>query len=358
MRVHLADDSHRELWQSYLARHNVSHHAHRWEWRDVFSKTFGHQPFYLLARRPSDTNGASSEGAVVGILPLYYFRSFLFGKSFVSVPYLNSGGIIADDQEAFDALVETANEFAAKSGASYIELRHREKISLVPIGLTDRSHKVAMILPLVNDPEEQFQGFRAKLRSQIRRPTKSGLHAEVSGESMSVEDSVHAFYKVFSENMRDLGTPVYPRRLFEATAKNFKTDCRIVTVWNKTKPVAAGLTVKNNNSVEIPWASSLRAHNKESPNMLLYWTAIKQAVLDGASEFDFGRSSPDSGPYRFKAQWGSKPLPLHWYYSILQGEIPDVNPNSAKYRLLVQCWQRLPLPMANALGPWITKGLP
>jgi FemAB-related protein (PEP-CTERM system-associated) len=349
--VETASDNDRARWSDYLDRHDIRHHALAWEWRQILRKTFGHEPFYLIA--------SDSDGTVVGILPLILIKSFLFGRALVSLPYLNGGGAIAESEEAFRALFERAVGIGRAGRAAYIELRHREPLQYGAEILQQRSHKAAMLLPLQPTAEEQFQSFPAKLRSQIRRPSKSGLSAEVvRGKDIS-RTTISAFYSVFSQNMRDLGTPVYPRSLFANTVAAFRDTARVILVSKDQIPVAAAITIGWRGNVEIPWASSLRSYNTLAPNMLLYWEAIKGACEDGAKVFDFGRSTRDSGPYRFKEQWGAQPLELKWYGISLRGDtLPDVNPNSPKFRTLVSCWQKLPVPLANFLGPWITRSIP
>ena len=356
--VSLADESDQQAWESYIERVNPDHHAFSWHWRSIIKAAFGHKPHYFLAR--------DSNKAVCGVLPLFHVRSVLFGSALISLPYLNAGGIIADSDAAFTALLARATELAESLNADYMELRHRAPLSetwpaLVGVlqpPLVERSHKVSMILPVQENHEELFASLKPKLRAQIKRPSKSGIHAELSEGSLSAERSLEAFYTVFSEHMRDLGTPVFPKRLFSATKYAFGPACRIITVWHSGQPIAAGITVRHKDRVEIPWASALRRYSREAPNMLLYWQAIKTACIDGATSFDFGRSSHDSGPHRFKQQWGAKSLPLYWYYSVGKGSVPDINPDNPKYAMLVSCWRRLPLVVANTLGPRVTRSLP
>ena len=156
--------------------------------------------------------------------------------------------------------------------------------------------------------------------------------------------------------MRDLGTPVFPKKLFELTLKKFGKNSKLVTCWLEDKCVAACITVKHGKNVEIPWASSLRKFNKQSPNMLMYWDAIKAACDDGAEFFDFGRATPDTGSHKFKLQWGSVTNPLYWYY--IGDDIPDISPKNPKFELMIKCWQKMPIWSTKLIGPWITRSLP
>lgn len=353
-RVRIAADEDGARWEEFRAASGklnqaAVHHAFDWRWRRILSRSFGHEPLYLIAE--------DAEGRTVGALPLFYVRSFLFGSALISVPYLNAGGLAAQSADVAALLEQTVNLHARERNVDYVELRCRGAEQALQEKYASRTHKVAMELQLAEDAEELFKSFPAKLRSQIRRPTKSGLYTRNVTGSEDYADDLRAFYSVFAENMRDLGTPVYPRRLFEETLRQFDKRARVITVWQEQRPLAAAITVRDGTGVEIPWASSLKKANKLSPNMLLYWEAIKSACHDGAASFDFGRSSEDSGTYRFKKQWGAERVPLHWYYD-RSLKVPDINPNSGRFGRAVACWRRLPVPLANALGPWLTRAIP
>jgi FemAB-related protein (PEP-CTERM system-associated) len=158
--------------------------------------------------------------------------------------------------------------------------------------------------------------------------------------------------------MRDLGTPVYSKGLFEKVVGTFPGRAQLIVVRLRERPVAAGLTYRTGGMVEIPWASSVRDYNPLCPNHLLYWHAIETAAAEGADVFDFGRSTPGEGTFKFKEQWGAEPVPLHWEYWLPDGDVlPDQSPKNPKYRLMIDTWRRLPLWMANAVGPKIVRGI-
>jgi FemAB-related protein (PEP-CTERM system-associated) len=210
-----------------------------------------------------------------------------------------------------------------------------------------------MWLPLLPDADALWQSLDRKVRNLVRKAEKSGCVAEVGGIEV-----LPAFYQVFAHNMRDLGTPVYSRRFFEEVVGTFPASTRVFVVRVGTEPVAASITVGWRDRIEVPWASALRAHNDKAPNMLLYWTMLKQAIAAGASVFDFGRSTPDESTYRFKAQWGAAPRPLVWEYLGIRGTVPDQGPGSARFGLAVRAWQRLPVSIATLLGPVIVRNIP
>jgi FemAB-related protein (PEP-CTERM system-associated) len=218
-----------------------------------------------------------------------------------------------------------------------------------------KKHKVTFLIELPDDPEKMFNSLKSKLRSQIRRPLKEGIYSKTGSDNL-----INDYYRVYSINMRDLGTPALPKTFFRNLIKTFSDKISIVCVYSKDhKPIAASFLIKYKYVCEIPWASSLRKYNRFSPNMLLYWESIKNAIEDGCKQVDMGRCSPGSGSYKFKKQWGANEKPLFWYY-ILPGskEIPELNPNNPKYNLLIKTWQKLPVMITNLLSPFIIKNIP
>ncbi len=344
------DDS--DCWQQFITRKGADHYSYDWRWRAIIKNVFKHEPFFLIAKEGEE---------VVGILPLFLVKSFLFGKALISIPYMNGGGLLSDNDRVTHLLIKEANKLSNLLDVKYTEFRLRAPLSdkiKEDTTLDHKSHKVAMILKLERDPEILFQKFSPKLRSQIRKPTKDGFVAE-SEKGQDISDkSIQDFYQVFSQTMKTLGTPVYPQNLFRETIRAFGDRARLTVVRIGGLPVAGGITIGTTSGVEIPWAASLRKYSKSAPNMLLYWETIKNCCFDGYSTFDFGRSSIDSGTFKFKSQWGSEPLPLHWYYLVRKGEMPEINPDNEKFSLAVKVWKKLPLFASKIIGPYLTRSLP
>jgi serine/alanine adding enzyme len=329
-------------WGEYLTRSPQASLYHDPAWAGLIHSCFGHRTFFLAAQ---------NKGALRGILPLVYLKSRIFGKALVSMPYFNYGGLLADDDGAVTELIASAVELKRELGADYIELRQSATLrGNLPV----KSHKVIMLLPLPSDPEALWQGFKSKLRNQIRTPEKAGATFHWGGRELLDE-----FYAVFAENMRDLGTPVYSKRFFKAILETFPKHSYIALVRLNGGPVAAGFLLGFRNKLEIPWASSLRRYNRASPNMLLYSGVLRQAILEGFQIFDFGRSTLDSGTYRFKQQWGAAPSPTYWYYpGQNQDKLPEHNPETGRFYWATQVWKRLPLALTNRVGPGIVKNIP
>ena len=343
MQVTLATDADRSDWDHFVDSCDAAEAYHPYEWRKVFERVFGHRCFYLLSR--------DDAGNVNGVLPLVQLNSRIFGNFFVSIPCFNYCGTLTSSEAVRSELISAAWKLARESGASHVELRHRGRINAE---LPYRDDKVAMQLALPESSDELWQQFSSKLRAQIRRPTKDGATSEEGGVEL-LDD----FYAVFSRNMRDLGTPVFPKDLFREMCDSFPDATRIFIVRIDGKPCAAGITYGFRERLEIPSASSLREYNRSSVNMLLYWTVLQHAIRQGYRLFDFGRSTVNAGTYRFKKQWGAEPEQLHWHYCLPPGaKMPSLNPQNAKFRLASKVWQRLPLGVANALGPRIVRNLP
>lgn len=332
-----------ERWDEFVSRAPSATLYHRFAWKRVIEQTFSHRTFYLAA--------ASDVDAIEGVLPLVQLKSRLFGNMLVSMPFFNYSGICASSGGARRALLEAAIETAKRTRADCVEIRHEDRAWHEES--PGSAAKVAMRLALPPTADELWKSFPSKLRSQVQRARKEELTAVVGRA-----DQLDAFYAVFSANMRDLGTPVYPKSFFR-NILDAVDETWVAAVYRGGVPVAAGFLAGFRERLEIPWASSLRAYNRFSPNMLLYWRCLEFACERQYRVFDFGRSSPAAGTYRFKAQWGASPVPLYRYYWLRNGgAIPDVNPANPKYRAAIAVWQRLPLAVTERLGPRIVKYIP
>lgn len=331
------------VWDAYVASQPRASFYHSAAWISLIDQLFGHESYRWYAHQ---------EGRLVGVLPLVRLRSRLFGDYMVSQPYVNYGGALGDDPAIEKRLMAAATETAMRVGVSHIEFRDSApRQQSWPL----RVDKVAMELELPDDPEQLWQEIGSKVRAQVRRPLKeTGIEVITGGAEL-----IDAFYAVFSRNMRDLGTPVYSRQFFERIAQAFSKHVRVIVLRYQGTPVAAGFLLQYRDRMEIPWASSLHEYNRLGVNMLMYWQALQTAIAAGCRVFDFGRSSLGSGTHRFKKQWGAQPRQLYWHYWLADGQtMPDLTPNNSKYRLAIRAWQRLPVPLANALGPYLVRNLP
>lgn len=341
--VVVSDCASREDCDEYVASRPDASAYHAPVWLDIIHRAFGHETCYLTAE---------SEGAICGVAPLVFFSSRLFGRFTVSMPFVNYGGVLADHDVAARALLARAIEETRRTGGRHLELRHCDDQMFRD--LAPRRHKVAMELALAPTADEQWKVLDRKLRNQVRKAEKSDLVAEQGGAEL-----LPAFYEVFARNMRDLGTPVYGVRFFREVLSALPDCSRVLCVRHKGQPVAASIVHWRGPRVEVPWASALREFNPLCPNVLLYWSMIQLAIGRGCATFDFGRSTPDEGTYQFKKQWGAVPRQLVWEYWTAPGQsMPDMSPANPRFDLAVRVWQRLPVPVATALGPHIVRNIP
>jgi FemAB-related protein (PEP-CTERM system-associated) len=301
-------------------------------WLLVLAEGLQHAPYCFEA---------VEQGRTRGVLPLSFVKSAFFGRFLVSLPYLNSGGVIADDPEVAVALIDRAVDLAGVLKARHLELRHERPIEH-PAFNHRIDNKVHMRLALPTTKEALWHAFDPKVRNQIRK-----------GEKLMPE-----FYDVLSRNMRDLGTPVFGKSLFRCILQRFPESAEICVTKLSGRAAAVAMLLHGRGITEVPTASSLREFNATNVNMLMYWYLLQRAIERGQSSFDFGRSSRDSNTFRFKKQWGATPEAAGWQFQLRAGEAGAMRPENAKYQLMIRIWQRLPVALTRLIGPPIVRGIP
>ncbi|MCX7664354.1 MAG: FemAB family PEP-CTERM system-associated protein [Gemmataceae bacterium] len=326
-------------WSEQLGRGHPAHHP---LWLYVLREGMGHTPLVLESYRNQETTG---------ILPLALVKSSLFGRFLVSLPYLNVGGVLSNDPESRAILVQEGVKLSHSLNSRHLELRHETPVLHESLNGT-RSNKVHMRLSLPDFPGPLWEELSPKVRNQVRKGERSGLTCH-----WGTTELLDEFYFVFARNMRDLGTPVYSKRLFAAIIHYFPSDAEFCLVRHQGKPVGGALLVHGSQVTEVPSASCLREYNPLSPNMLLYWNLIDRAIQREQRVFDFGRATKDGNTYKFKKQWGAEESPAIWQYH-LKGTAADLRTDNPKYGRMIQLWKRLPMPIANFLGPKIVRGIP
>jgi FemAB-related protein (PEP-CTERM system-associated) len=330
-------------WESFFHRRASGPLSYDPRWLSVLSRGLRQTPYCLEATAGERT---------LGLLPLLDVRSVLFGRFLVGLPYLNYGGVMADDPAVAGHLIDRAVELADALGVRYLELRHERAIEH-PRLVTRSGIKVHMRLSLAATPGKLWDELPAKVRNQVRKGTKSDLTVAWGGE-----ERLGDFYDVFSRNMRDLGTPVFGRALFREIVRHFPDDAEFCIVGAGTTPVAAAVLLHGIGITEVPSASSLRQYNPTCANMLLYWKLLERSIERGQGVFDFGRSTPDSNTFRFKKQWGAEPQPADWQYYVRAGNSDDMRADNPRYERLIGAWKRLPLWLTRWIGPMIVRGIP
>lgn len=321
-------------------------------WLEVLRRSMGHRGQVLISR--------DAGGAIDGYLPLALVASVLFGRFLVSLPYVNRGGVIASEPAAASALIEEGVRLADRLNVKYLELRHGPAVEHP--GLPQRKdHKVRMVLNLPawdggKGADALWKAIDTKVRNQVRKGDKSELSVAFGGSEL-----LDGFYDVFAVNMRDLGTPVFPRGLFAAILEVIP-GAELVLVRMKDGRAIAGALLIHDARLErmtlVPSASALREFNATNANMWMYHRLLLRAMERGSGRFDFGRSSVDSGTYKFKKQWGAQPWPTVWQYHVRRGDIGELRPDDPRNRRKIEAWQKLPVWLTRLAGPAIIRGIP
>lgn len=327
-------------WDTFMFDRPDASFAHLAGWRDVMTDTLGHECRYMVAR--------DADGRPEGALPLVRVRSALFGHYLVSMPFLNAGGPVGEPA-ARRALALWAAAHAEQTRADLLELRTTTGLG-VPLRTSHR--RITVHLDLPSESGDLWRLFPSKLRSQIRRPMKDNCVVRFGVQERE------AFYEVFARTMRSLGTPVLPAVLFARLAEVFPEYVDFGVVYCGDTPVAGGCGFTFAGEFELQWAGSLREFRRSSPNMLLYWRFMEHAIVRGVRRFNFGRCAPGGPVHAFKRQWGGRDVELPWTQWSSHNVTAPPSPDRPVYRLAASYWRRLPMFLANRLGPPIAARIP
>lgn len=334
-------------WDAFVRAEPACSLYHLAAWKTVLERAFPVRTLYLYAER---------DRAITGVLPVAQQKSLLFGNRFTSLPFCTYGGVRAVDQESRRALLEQAARLAAQAGGKYLELRESAEMAgpenTGPGLWRAGGKKVTVLLPLDGSPQSLLQGMDSMRRRNISKARKNGLRFELGGP-----ERVEEFYKVFSTNMRDLGTPVYPKAFFQAVLEHGE-HFRLGLVMHQGRVVAAGLLARWRETLEIPLLSALRSDHALSPTAMLYWGAVEHAYETGCRVLDLGRCTPGSGTHNYKLKFGGREQALPWLYWLPPGGVlPSLDREQPRFQRLIRAWQRLPVWLTNRIGPPIASRL-
>jgi len=327
-------------WDAFVAQCPNATFFHRAGWERITREVFGHDTHFLWAEQG---------GAVVGVLPLAHVNSRLFGNALTSLPFAVYGGVASTSPEAAAALEAEADRLAQRLGVAHLELRHIERRHadwpLQDLYVTFRK-------PILPKEEDNMLAIPRKQRAMVRKGIKNGL-------SSHIDPDVDRFFALYADNVHRHGTPALSRRYFQALAEVFGPDVEVLTVCSPdSKPLSSVLSFYWRDEVLPYYAGDDWAAREAAANDFKYWELMRRAYERGLQVFDYGRSKVGTGPYAFKKNWGFEPTPLHYEYRLYQRDsVPQNNPSNAKYRLMIEAWKRLPLPVANWLGPHIVRHL-
>jgi FemAB-related protein (PEP-CTERM system-associated) len=327
-------------WDRFVETSPAATFFHRSQWRRVLQDSFGYRPYYHYVER---------EGSICGILPLFHVQSRLFGNRLTSTPFCVAGSPLSESVEIDDILDQLAIELLDRLDANYIEYRdcdrHRE-------GWVQQSDLYATFLGEMDvDADRQLRRIPRKQRAVLRKAMNIGTL------SWTLDENTEDLYALYALSVRNLGTPVFPRRYFQNLKQEFGAACEVLTVRVQGKPLSSVLSFYFRDRVMPYYTGSRPEARLLGANDFMYWQVMRRAVERGCTFFDFGRSKVGSGPYHFKINWGFEPRPVIHQYCLREGQhIPRVNPTNPKYRVFIGLWRQLPLRVANAFGPYLIKG--
>jgi FemAB-related protein (PEP-CTERM system-associated) len=340
MKIRPLDATSAPAWDRFVDAMPQGTFFHRTAWAGVIRTAFGHRTHYMFAEQ---------DGAITGVLPLAQVRTRLFGNTLISVPFCVYGGVLATDPATAAALEAHAASLLGPTGASAVECRYREPVDSDWVERPDLY--VTFRKPIEADHEHNMKAIPRKQRAMVRKGIQNGLTSVCNRDTAML-------HRIYAESVRNLGTPVFARRYFQVLMDAFGADADIVTILDGETPIAAVMNFYFRDEVLPYYGGGTAGARSRAGNDFMYWEVMRRAADRGARQFDFGRSKIGTGAYAFKHNWGFVPAKLHYRYKLADGaSIPDHNPSNPKYRIFIAAWKRLPLPVANLIGPPIVRGL-
>ena len=339
MQVKELNDSRAEEWDDYVASNDRATFFHRAGWKHVLERSFSHRTYYLYAEH---------RGAIAGVLPLVHMKHPLFGRSLISVAFCVYGGPVGSSEAAIIALSEAAQRLATSLDVDYLEFRQIG--SEARPGFVIKNDLYATFRkPLHDSIDANLKSIPRKQRAMIRKGFNFGLQSEIDSDCGRL-------HRVYSTSVRNLGTPVFSKRYFAELKREFGDDCELLVITQNGQPVSGVMSFYFRHEVLPYYGGGTSEARSLAANDVMYWEVMRRACERGCKLFDFGRSKYGTGSFDFKKNWGFEPLPLHYVYWLRKGDrLPDMNPLNPKFKIFIDTWKRLPLPIANFIGPHIVR---
>lgn len=326
-------------WDSYVRAHEDGSFFHLSGWQTVLDEGLGHKTYYCYAE---------SNNQIVGVLPLAQVKSLLFGNALVSTPFCVVGGALANTFDIARILENHAKQLAEKLAVDYLELRGECHDKT---GFVEKNLYVSFKKTIDSDNEKNLSAIPRKQRAMVRKGIKNDLQGEW-------DNSLQRFYRAYSESVRNLGTPIFPKKFFNVLWKVFGEESNILTITHQQQLIASVLSFHYADQIMPYYGGGVAAARAFKGNDFMYWELMRRSADQGMRIFDYGRSKKGTGSYSFKKNWGFEPEELPYYYYLVKAkQIPDLNPLNPKYQLFIKMWRKLPLPLANFLGPFLARNL-
>jgi FemAB-related protein (PEP-CTERM system-associated) len=329
-------------WDDYVFQHSQGSLFHLTAWKRVIEKVFGYESRYLVAQK---------NGLIRGVLPLFFVRNIIHGRSLISIPFGMYGGICASDDEAIDALCSAASEMARAEKVQYLELR--QQLPTGYQGFKEKKLYVTFNLELPTDPDELLQHFPRDTRYMIRKGKKNGLRAIVDNQQLTT------FYDIYAHSVHHLGTPVFPQTFFQTLVDEFGDQSELTTIWHGDKAVAGVLSFRYRDWILPLYGGSLLESRNLAANNFMYWKVMRRSIENGIRFFDFGRSKLGTGAYLFKRQWNMREQALPYQlYLVKSKTMPNHSPSNPRFHLAISLWKALPFALTQKLGPLLVGLFP
>jgi FemAB-related protein (PEP-CTERM system-associated) len=335
-----ADQGSAKRWDEFVFACPEATFFHRAAWQGIIKDVFRHPTYFFYAEEA---------GKITGVLPLAHVKSLLFGNALIALPFAVYGGIATSNAKASQTLEEEAQKLAQKLGVDHLEFRN---INPQHTDWPTQDLYVTFRKEILPDVEANMLAIPRKQRAMVRKGIKNGLIS-------TVDRNADRFFKVFADNVHRHGTPAMPKRYFDTLLQVFGDDCEVLTVTGPDGQLLSSVLSFYFRDEVLPYyAGDDESARHLAANDFKYWELMRRACERGVKLFDYGRSKEGTGPYAFKKNWGFEPQPLHYEYCLYKRDsIPQNNPNNPKYKLFIAAWRRMPIGLANWLGPHIVRNL-
>ena len=335
-----SDQRSAKRWDEFVFACPEATFFHRAAWQGIIKDVFRHPTYFFYAEEA---------GKITGVLPLAHVKSLLFGNSLIALPFAVYGGVAASNSEASLALENEAQKLAQKLGVDHLEFRN---IKPQHTDWPTQDLYVTFRKEILPDVEANMLAIPRKQRAMVRKGIKNGLIS-------TVDRNADRFFKVFADNVHRHGTPAMPKRYFDTLLQVFGDDCEVLTVTGPDGQLLSSVLSFYFRDEVLPYyAGDDESARHLAANDFKYWELMRRACERGCKLFDYGRSKEGTGPYAFKKNWGFEPQQLHYEYCLYKHDsIPQNNPNNPKYKLFIAAWRRMPIGLANWLGPHIVRNL-
>jgi FemAB-related protein (PEP-CTERM system-associated) len=342
MRIHPVSADVAGRWDEFVTSQSTGTIFHLTGWKNAIEKTFGYRPNYIYSE---------NAGKITGVAPIFEISNWIMGRCLLSIPLAVYGGVCAADHESETALLAHLKDLSHLRDVDFMELRFRKKDSLP--GFLPNDRYATFSTTLSPDADSALKHLPRDTRYMIRKATKSGLRSQYG------LDQIATFYKLFAYSMRRLGTPVFPRALFDNLIREFEGRCELLVIYLGTEPVTGVLSFYFRDTVLPYYAGASPGAQALAANNFMYWELMKHAASLGMRRFDFGRSKKGTGAYAFKTQWNMNIEPLDYQvYLVRRKDMPNFSPVNPKFGLATRVWRRMPLPLTTWIGPRVVRWFP